>query len=94
MPVEAVVAFRTALEERTRERAPPTWATSAGNRDVGLVLAAEQLGGSARAKAAVQQIEVALAMMREGGNAQAAAYSGTPVLAALVAKPLRCEWPE
>ena len=71
---EAVTAYRAALEERTRERVPLDWAMSTGNQGVALMLIAERLGDVPTARLAVQQIEVAFATMRDGGNAPAAAY--------------------
>jgi len=71
---EAVTAYRAALEERTRERVPLDWAMSTGNQGVALMLLAERLGDVTKARSAVQQIEVAFATTRDGGNAPAAAY--------------------
>ena len=71
---EAVTAHRAALEERTRERVPLDWAMSTGNQGVALMLLAERLGDVTKARSAVQQIEVAFATTRDGGNAPAAAY--------------------
>jgi hypothetical protein len=71
---EAVAAYRAALEERTRERVPLDWAMSTGNQGVALMLIAERLGDVPTARSAVQQIEVAFATTRDGGNAPAAAY--------------------
>jgi hypothetical protein len=47
---------------------------STGNQGVARMLIAERLGDATMAKAAIQQIEVALVTMRYGGNAPAAAY--------------------
>ncbi len=71
---EAVAAYRAALTEWTRDRVPLEWATSTGNQGVALMVLAERLGDSSKARAAVEQIEVALATMREGGHAPFAAY--------------------
>jgi tetratricopeptide (TPR) repeat protein len=71
---EAVTAYRAALEEWTRERVPLDWAMSTGNQGVALMVIAERLGDVPTARSAVQQIEVAFATMRDGGNAPAAAY--------------------
>jgi hypothetical protein len=64
---------RAAGRERTCERAPLPWPMSTGNQGVALMLIAERLGDSSKARAAVEQIEVALATMREGGHAAFAA---------------------
>jgi tetratricopeptide (TPR) repeat protein len=71
---EAVTAYRAALEEWTRERVPLQSAMSTGNQGVALTLIAERLGDVTKARSAVQQIEVAFATTRDGGNAPAAAY--------------------
>jgi tetratricopeptide (TPR) repeat protein len=65
---EAVAAYRSALEERTRDRVPLDWAMSTGNQGVALMVIAERIGDSSKARAAVEQIEAALATMREGGH--------------------------
>jgi hypothetical protein len=70
---EAVTAYRAALEEWTRERVPLDWAMSTGNQGVVLMLIAERLSDVTKARLAVQQIGVAVATMRDGGNAPAAA---------------------
>ena len=57
-----------------RDRAPLQWATSTGNQGVALMVIAERIGNSSKARAAVEQIEAALATMREGGHAPFAAY--------------------
>ena len=71
---EAVTAYRAALEERTRERVPLDWAVCTGNQGVAPMLLAERIGDVTKARSAVQQIEVAFATTRDGGNAPAAAY--------------------
>jgi Tetratricopeptide repeat len=71
---EAVATYCSALEERTRDRMPIRWAMSAGNQGVALALLAERLDDSSKARAAVEQIEVALATMQEGGHGPFAAY--------------------
>jgi hypothetical protein len=63
-----------ALTENTRERVPLQWAMSTGNQGVALMLLAERLGDVTKAQSGVQQIEVAFATTRDGGNAPAAAY--------------------
>ncbi len=71
---EAVMAYRAALEEWTRDRVPLDWAMSTGNQGVALMVIAERLGDASKARAAVEQIEIALTTMREGGHAPFAAY--------------------
>jgi hypothetical protein len=66
---EAVAAHRAALNERTRDRVPLDWAMSTGNQGVALMVLAERLFDSTKARAAFEQIEVALATMREGEHA-------------------------
>jgi tetratricopeptide (TPR) repeat protein len=71
---QAVAAFRAALAEQTRERVPLDWAGSTGNQGIALMLLADRLGDASKEQSAVQQIEVAIVTMRDGGNAPAAAY--------------------
>jgi tetratricopeptide (TPR) repeat protein len=79
---EAVTAYRAALEEMTRERVPLEWAKSTGNQGVALMLLAERLGDVTKARPGVQQIKVAFATMRDGGNAPAAAHYEAQLLKA------------
>ena len=69
-----MAAYRAALAERTRDRVPLDWAMSTGNQGVALTVIAERLDDSSKARAAVEQIEVALATMRESEHAPFAAY--------------------
>jgi tetratricopeptide (TPR) repeat protein len=69
---EAVSAYREALQEYTRPRAPLQWATSTGNQGVALMLLAERRGDAEMAKLAVQQIEAAFTASRDGGDAHSA----------------------
>jgi hypothetical protein len=71
---EAVVAYREALKEWTRERVPLNWATSFGNEGVALMLLAERRRDAAMAKTALSQINAAFETMRDGGHAPSAAY--------------------
>lgn len=71
--VEAVAAYRAALEERARDRVPLDWAMSEGGQGVALMLLAQRLNDATKAKEAVQQIEVAVVTLRDGGNTSAAA---------------------
>jgi hypothetical protein len=66
--------LRAALEERTRDRVLLDWAMSTGNQGVALMVLAERLGDLSEARAAVEQIEVALATMQEGRHAPLAVY--------------------
>jgi exonuclease VII small subunit len=79
---EAVTAYRAALEEMTREWVPLDWAKSTGNQGIALILLAERLGDVTKARLGIQQIEVAFAIMRDGGNAPAAAYYEAQLLKA------------
>ena len=79
---EAITAYRAALEEMTREWVPLDWAKSTGNQGVALILLAERLGDVTKARLGVQQIEVAFATMRDGGNAPAAAHYEAQLLKA------------
>ena len=65
---EAVVAYREALKERTRERVPLDWARSFGNEGVALMLLAERRGDAAMAETALGQINTAFETMRDGGH--------------------------
>ena len=69
-----MTVYRAALAEWTHDRVPLNWATSMGNQGVALMVIAERLGDLSKARAAVEQIEIALATMREGGHAPLAAY--------------------
>ncbi|MGH6839150.1 MAG: hypothetical protein ACREDT_10185 [Methylocella sp.] len=71
---EAVSAYREALQEYTRARAPLQWAMCTGNQGVALMVLAERRGDAKMAKLAVQQIEAAYAVSRDGGDAPSAAY--------------------
>jgi len=69
---EAVAAYGEALKEQTRARVPLLWAKSAGNQGVALLLIAERRADGAMAKTALDQIEAAITIAREGGDALAA----------------------
>ena len=60
---EAVAAFREALKERTRERAPREWATTQDDLDIALVKLGEHESGSGR-------FEEAIAVFREALKGQ------------------------
>jgi len=65
---EAVAAYRSALKEWARERAPLDWATSIGMQGRALVRLAERTWDAAMAETACRQIEVALETVRAGGH--------------------------
>ena len=75
---EAVIAYREALKEQTRERVPLDWARSFGNEGVALMLVAERRGDAAMAETALSQINAASQTMRDGGHARDAAYYEQP----------------
>jgi len=66
---QAVAAFLETLQQYTRERAPALWATSTGRQGVARMRLAERRGDAEMAKLAVQQIEAAVATLRERGDA-------------------------
>jgi hypothetical protein len=70
---EAAVAYREALEERTRERAPLDWAASLGGQGMVLALIAERRGDVSMAERALGQVNTAFETMRDGGNVSGAA---------------------
>jgi len=74
--------------ERTRTRVPLLWAMSTGNQGAALMLVAELRSDVKIAKQALEQIEVAFTTMRDGGQAQNAAFYGAllPHARALVAR--------
>jgi len=71
---EAVAAYREALKEQTRERAPLDWARSFGSEGVTLMLLAERRGDATMAETAFSQINAAFQTLRDGGHARNAAY--------------------
>jgi hypothetical protein len=71
---EAVVAYREALKERTRERVPLDWARSFGSEGVTLMILAERRGDAVMAETALSQISEAFETMRDGGHTLAAFY--------------------
>jgi hypothetical protein len=85
---EAIAAFREALQEYTRARVPLEWAKSTGNQGVALMLLAERRGDAEMAKLAVQQIEAAFTISRDGGDAHSTAIfeAQLPNARALVGK--------
>jgi hypothetical protein len=85
---EAIVAYREALKESTRERVPLDWAMSLGNEGVALMRLSERRGDVAMAETALRQIKTAFETMRDGGHAASAAvYEGQlPKARALLAR--------
>jgi hypothetical protein len=85
---EAVVAYREALKEYTRERVPLDWAEGFGNEGVALILLAERRGDAAMAETALSQIDTAFEALRGGGDVPRAAYyeQQLPRARALVAR--------
>jgi len=79
---EAVAAYREALQELTRARVPLQWAMTTGNQGVALMLLAERRGDAEMAKVAMQQINVAVATSRDGGDAPSAVYFEAQLLKA------------
>jgi hypothetical protein len=73
---QAVDACRAALTELTRERVPLQWGFSTGGLGVVKMIIAERSGNAPLSKAALSQIEVALASAREGGHASLTEYLG------------------
>jgi hypothetical protein len=71
---EAIAAYREALKEQTRERVPLDWAKSFGNEGVALILLAERRRDASMAKTALSQINTAFEILRDGGDAQGAAF--------------------
>jgi hypothetical protein len=71
---EALVAYRNALMERTRERVPLNWGESFGQQGVTLMHLAERTKDIANAEVAFHQIEAALQKSRDGGHTPLAAY--------------------
>jgi tetratricopeptide (TPR) repeat protein len=71
---EAVIAYAAALEEYRRDRVPINWAKCMGDQGVTLMLIAERVGDAVRGKTAVQQIELAVASMRQIGDVPRATY--------------------
>jgi hypothetical protein len=71
---EAVSAFNEALNERTRERVPFDWATSTGIHGVAMMRLAERKKDPVMAETALQEIEAAFEVTRDGGQARNAAY--------------------
>ncbi len=71
---EAIVAFRAAIGEWPRDRAPLDWATSIGDQGVALMLLAARLGDANQVRMAGGQIATAFVTLRDGGDADAAAY--------------------
>ena len=71
---EAVIAYAAALEEYRSDRFPIDWATCTGGQGVTLMLIADRVGDAGRGQTAVEQIELALALMRQVGDESRVTY--------------------
>ena len=71
---QSVTAYRAALEERTRDRVPLNWATSWGNMGEALMVLADRTADLAMARQALQQLQDAQAVLRDGGHLTFANY--------------------
>jgi tetratricopeptide (TPR) repeat protein len=71
---EAVIAYAAALEEYRRDRFPIDWATCTGGQGITLMLIADRVGDAGRGQTAVEQIELALALMRQVGDESRVTY--------------------
>ncbi len=72
---EAVTAYRAALEVQTRYRVPLNWAASWGNMGEALTVLADRTDDLAMARQALQQLQEAEAVLRDGGHENFATYS-------------------
>ena len=72
--VQAVAAYRAALQEFTRARVPFDWAVSTGNQGEALMHLAERTRDAAMAETVFRQIETASKTLRSGVYAAAAGY--------------------
>ncbi len=70
---EAVAAFRSALEEQTRERVPLQWARTTDNQGNAMMLIAARTNNRALAETALREIETAYETAQSGGQQAAAA---------------------
>ncbi len=71
---QAVAAYDEALKVYTPELMPLLSARITGKQGDALTLLAERLGDSTRAQTAVHQISLAVAILREANDMEAAAY--------------------
>ena len=74
---QSIAAFDKALLERTRDRVPLDWATTRGNRAEAMALLAEHRGDLAFARLALDQLQEAEVILRDGGHEDFARYSAT-----------------
>jgi tetratricopeptide (TPR) repeat protein len=65
---EAIAACRAALEEQTRDRVPLDWAASWGNMGEAMTVLADRTDDLAMARQALQQLQGAEAVLRDGGH--------------------------
>jgi tetratricopeptide (TPR) repeat protein len=68
---DAVAAYQSALQVLTRDRAERSWASATGDQGIALMHLAERLGDPAKAKAAVEQLSAAAAVLGAAGDVAA-----------------------
>ncbi len=78
---QAVAAFRSALEERARDRVPLDWAGTTYILAYTKALIAERTGDLARAKAALPKATEARDVLRDGGHEAWAGYADNAIAA-------------
>ncbi|HEY1930578.1 MAG TPA: hypothetical protein VGG99_01065 [Acetobacteraceae bacterium] len=71
---QAVAAYAEALQVQTQTASPFAWATATGNQGVTMMLLADRTDNIAQAKAAMQQIQAALDVMRATRVASGATF--------------------
>jgi hypothetical protein len=71
---EAVVAYRAALEELTRDRVPLYWAITTANQGNTMARLADKTSDLAMAKRALDQILEGVRELRDGGHAHGAEH--------------------
>ncbi|MGH6935291.1 MAG: hypothetical protein ACRED2_03750 [Methylocella sp.] len=77
------------MQEYTRARVPLQWAKSTGNQGVALMLIAQRRGDAKLTKLALQQLEAAFTLSRDGGDAPSAACSALARAPPLTARSTR-----
>jgi hypothetical protein len=86
---EAVAAYREALKERTRERAPLDWAISTGDLGVTSMQLAQRKRDAAMAQTAVTQIKAARDALTAGRYLSAGHYETQLKIAESIAEQLK-----
>jgi hypothetical protein len=86
---EAVAAYREALKERTRERAPLDWAVSTGDLGVTSMQLAQRKRDAAMAQTAVVQIKAARDTLTAGRYLSAGYYETQLKTAESIAEQLK-----